>query len=173
MAFESQVGQGVDYYFFYGPEPSQVIAEYREFTGAAPLLPLWAYGFWQCRERYSSQQQILDTAAEFRKWKIPVDVLVQDWQYWGKYGWNAMRFDESEYPNPAEMMSALHRENFHMVISVWPKFGAETAVNHEMESAHLVLASRRRYGKTGRRAGTRWRGQIYSIREHKKPFGQT
>ena len=77
----------------------------------APLrcLPRWAYGFWQCRERYASQQQILDTAAEFRKRKIPVDVLVQDWQYWGKYGWNAMRFDESEYPDPAEMMSALHQ----------------------------------------------------------------
>jgi alpha-D-xyloside xylohydrolase len=96
----------------YGPGPSQVLAEYRNFTGEAPLLPRWAYGFWQCRERYSSQQQILDTAAEFRNRKIPVDVLVQDWQYWGKYGWNAMRFDESAYPDPSEMMSALHRQNF-------------------------------------------------------------
>ena len=61
-----------------------MVAEYREFTGGAPLSARWAYGFWQCRERYSSQQQILDTAAEFRKRKIPVDVLVQDWQYWGK-----------------------------------------------------------------------------------------
>ena len=141
MAFQSEAGQGVDYYFFYGPEPSRVIAEYREFTGAVPMLPLWAYGFWQCRERYSSQQQILDTAAEFRARKIPVDAFVQDWQYWGKYGWNAMRFDESAYPNPAEMMSALHRENLHLAISVWPRFGAQTAVNHEMESAHLVLKS--------------------------------
>ncbi len=101
MGFRSQVGEAVDYYFLYGPDPSRVVAEYREFTGAAPLLPRWAYGFWQCRERYSSQQQILDTAAEFRKRKIPVDVLVQDWQYWGKYGWNAMRFDESAYPESA------------------------------------------------------------------------
>jgi alpha-D-xyloside xylohydrolase len=149
MAFRSEAGQAVDYYFIYGPEPSQVIAQYREFTGAAPLLPRWAYGFWQCRERYSSQQQILDTAAEFRKRKIPVDVLVQDWQYWGKYGWNAMRFDEQEYPNPAEMMSSLHRQDLHMVISVWAKFGAETAVNREMEKAHLLLTSAASTGEPG------------------------
>jgi len=149
MAFRSEVGHAVDYYFIYGPEPSRVIAEYREFTGAAPLLPSWAYGFWQCRERYSSQQQILDTAAEFRKRQIPVDVLVQDWQYWGKYGWNAMRFDESEYPNPAEMMTALHHQDFHMVISVWAKFGAETAVDHQFKDAHLLLTSAASTGEPG------------------------
>jgi alpha-D-xyloside xylohydrolase len=149
MAFRSETGEAVDYYFIYGPEPSQVIAQYRDFTGASPLLPRWAYGFWQCRERYSSQQQILDTAAEFRKRKIPVDVLVQDWQYWGKYGWNAMRFDESEYPNPAEMMTSLHRQNLHLVISVWPKFGAETEVNREMEAAHLLLNSAANAGEPG------------------------
>jgi len=76
MEFRSQAGEMVDYYFIYGPAPNEVIAQYRELTGPAPLLPRWAYGFWQCRERYSSQQQILDTAAEFRKRQIPVDVLV-------------------------------------------------------------------------------------------------
>ena len=141
MAFRSEASQAVDYYFIYGPRPSEIIARYREYTGTAPLLPRWAYGFWQCRERYSSQQQILDTAAEFRKRQIPVDVLVQDWQYWGKYGWNAMRFDEIAYPNPAQMMSALHQQDFHMVISVWAKFGADTAVDKEMVADGLVLKS--------------------------------
>ena len=141
MGFRSDSGQAVDYYFMYGPQPSLVVAEYREFTGVAPLLPRWAYGFWQCRERYSSQQQILDTAAEFRKRKIPVDVFVQDWQYWGKYGWNAMRFDESAYPDPAAMMSELHRQDLHLIISVWAKFGAETEVNRAMQRAHLLLTS--------------------------------
>jgi alpha-D-xyloside xylohydrolase len=141
MAFRSETGNAVDYYFFYGPEPTRVVAQYRDLTGAAPLLPRWAYGFWQCRERYSSQQQILDTAAEFRKRKIPVDVLVQDWQYWGKYGWNAMRFDERQYPDPAAMMSELHKQDLHLVISVWAKFGAETAVNREMQASHLVLTT--------------------------------
>ena len=149
MTFRSQVGKGVDYYFLYGPEPARVVSEYRDLTGAAPLLPRWAYGFWQCRERYSSQQQILDTAAEFRKRKIPVDVLVQDWQYWGKYGWNAMRFDESAYPNPAEMMSALHKEDFHVVISVWAKFGAETEVDKEFVADHLVLERAASTGEPG------------------------
>jgi alpha-D-xyloside xylohydrolase len=149
MAFHSDAGQSVDYYFFYGPEPSQVMAQYRDFTGAAPLLPRWAYGFWQCRERYSSQQQILDTAAEFRRRQIPVDALVQDWQYWGKYGWNAMRFDERFYPDPAQMLSKLHQQDFHMVISVWAKFGAETAVNHELADAHLLLRSAASTGEPG------------------------
>jgi len=149
MTFRSQVGDAVDYYFLYGPEPTKVVAEYREFTGAVPLLPRWAYGFWQCRERYSSQQQILDIAAEFRQRKIPVDVLVQDWQYWGKYGWNAMRFDESAYPNPAEMTAALHRQNFHLVISVWAKFGAETAVDKEFVAHNLVLKSAASTGEPG------------------------
>ena len=141
MAFQSQVGDAVDYYFLYGPALTKVIAAYRKLSGEVPLLPRWAYGFWQCRERYSSEQQILDTATEFRNRKIPIDVLVQDWQYWGKYGWNAMRFDEREYPNPTKMMSALHHQDLHLIISVWAKFGAETAVNREMESAHLVLTT--------------------------------
>lgn len=149
MTFRSQVGNAVDYYFLYGPTPSRSVAEYRELTGKAPLLPRWAYGFWQCRERYSSQQQLLDTAAEFRKRKIPVDVLVQDWQYWGKYGWNAMRFDESAYPNPAEMMSALHKQDFHVVISVWAKFGAETEVDKEFVANNLVLKSAASTGEPG------------------------
>jgi alpha-D-xyloside xylohydrolase len=142
VAFRSETGEAVDYYFIYGPEPSQVIVQYREFTGAAPLLPRWAYGFWQCRERYSSQQQLLDTAAEFRKRKIPVDVLVQDWQYWGKYGWNAMRFDEHDYPDPAQMITQLHQEDIHLVASVWAKFGAETAVDQDMKKEHLLLPSK-------------------------------
>ena len=139
--FRSEAGGAVDYYFFYGPELKQVIAEYRQMTGAAPMLPRWAYGFWQCRERYSSQQQILDTAAEFRARKIPVDVIVQDWQYWGKYGWNALRFDEQYYPEPAQLMTQLHKEDIHLVASVWAKFGTATTVDQDMKKAHLLLAS--------------------------------
>ena len=149
MTFGSQAGNAVDYYFFYGPQPSQVISEYREFTGTAPLLPRWAYGFWQCRERYSSQKQILDIAKEFRDRKIPVDVMVQDWQYWGKYGWNALRFDESNYPDPKDMLSQLHAQNLHMVISVWAKFGAQTAVDQQFRDDHLVLRSVASNGEPG------------------------
>ena len=149
MSFRSEAGQAVDYYFIYGPDLNSVIAGYRKETGEVPMLPRWAFGFWQCRERYSSQQQILDTAAEFRKRKIPVDVMVQDWQYWGKYGWNAMKFDESYYPDPAQMMTELHRQDLHLSISVWAKFGAETDVNQDMGKEHLLLPVEAATGEPG------------------------
>jgi alpha-D-xyloside xylohydrolase len=138
--FRSEVGQAIDYYFFYGPELNAVIAEYRRLTGEAPLFPRWAYGYWQCRERYHSQQEILDTANEFRKRKIPVDALVQDWQYWGKYGWNAMRFDEDHYPQPKEMLDQLHANDFHMMISIWSKFGEDTDVYKRMKAQSFLVS---------------------------------
>jgi alpha-D-xyloside xylohydrolase len=137
--FRSEVGQAVDYYFFYGPRLNHVISDYRRLTGAAPLFPKWAYGYWQCRERYHSQQEILDTAAEFRKRKIPVDVLVQDWLYWGKYGWNAIKFDEEHYPQPKEMLDQLHANDLHMLISVWSKFGENTDVYKRMRAKSLLI----------------------------------
>jgi alpha-D-xyloside xylohydrolase len=137
--FRSEVGQAVDYYFFYGPQLNGVISDYRRLTGAAPLFPKWAYGYWQCRERYHSQQEILDTAAEFRKRKIPVDVLVQDWLYWGKYGWNAIKFDEEHYPRPKEMLDQLHANDLHMLISVWSKFGENTDVYKRMAAKSLLI----------------------------------
>jgi alpha-D-xyloside xylohydrolase len=138
--FRSEVGQAIDYYFFYGPDLNRVIADYRQLTGEAPLFPKWAYGYWQCRERYHSQQEILDTAAEFRKRKLPVDVLVQDWQYWGKYGWNAMKFDEGYYPQPKQMLDQLHTNDLHMMISVWSKFGEDTDVYKRMSAQSLLIS---------------------------------
>ena len=137
--FRSEVGQAIDYYFFYGPDLNRVIADYRQLTGEAPLFPKWAYGYWQCRERYHSQQEILDTAAEFRKRKLPVDVLVQDWQYWGKYGWNAMKFDEGYYPLPKQMLDQLHTNDLHMMISVWSRFGEDTDVYKRMSAESLLI----------------------------------
>ncbi len=137
--FRSEVGQAIDYYFFYGPELNRVISDYRQLTGEAPLFPKWAYGYWQCRERYHSQQEILDIAAEFRKRKIPVDILVQDWQYWGKYGWNAMKFDEDYYPQPKEMLDQLHANDLHMVISIWSRFGENTDVYKWMSARSLLI----------------------------------
>jgi alpha-D-xyloside xylohydrolase len=137
--FRSSAGSSVDYYFLYGPNLNTVVSEYREATGEAPLFPKWAYGFWQCRERYSSEQQILDTAAEFRKRHIPVDTFVQDWLYWDKYGWNALKFDETHYPDPARMMDVLHQEDLHLVISVWPKFGTQTDVYKQLQAASVLV----------------------------------
>lgn len=137
--FRSEAGDAIDYYFLYGPDLNQVVAAYREATGSAPLFPRWAYGFWQCRERYSTQNQLLEAAAGFRQRKLPVDVMVQDWQYWGKYGWNAMRFDEDNYPDPSAMIRTLHEENLHFVISVWSKFEPKTDIFKKMQSQSLLV----------------------------------
>ena len=117
--FRSEVGDAIDYYFFYGPTADEIIAGYRQATGTAPLFPKAAYGFWQCRERYSSQEQMLEAARQFRSNNIPVDYIVQDWQYWGPHGWGAYQWDLRNYPNPTNMIAELHDHHFKYMISVW------------------------------------------------------
>ena len=117
--FRSEVGDAIDYYFFYGPTADQIIAGYRQATGDAPLFPKAAYGFWQCRERYSSQSQMLEAAGQFRSNQIPVDFIVQDWQYWGNHGWGAYEWDLKNYPDPTNMIAELHTNHFEYMISVW------------------------------------------------------
>ena len=117
--FRSEVGDAIDYYFFYGPTADEIIAGYRLATGDAPLFPKAAYGFWQCRERYSSQAQMLTAASEFRSRQIPVDYIVQDWQYWGNHGWGAYEWDLKAYPDPTNMIAELHTNHFKYMISVW------------------------------------------------------
>jgi alpha-D-xyloside xylohydrolase len=138
-AFRSEVGQAIDYYFFYGPELNRVIADYRRLTGEAPLFPRWVYGYWQCRERYHTQQEILGVGEEFRKRNLPVDTLVQDWQYWGKYGWNAMKFDEGIYPDPKGMMDQFHTLDEHVPISVWSRFGEDSDIYKRMSAKSLLV----------------------------------
>jgi alpha-D-xyloside xylohydrolase len=122
----SEVGNKISYYFIYGPSLDRVVAGYRVLTGTAPLFPKWAYGFWQCREHYASQQETLEAAEGFRSRHIPVDLIVQDWQYWGKWGWGAYQFDPTAYPDPAEMIKKLHQLDFHYMISVWADPKGET-----------------------------------------------
>ena len=121
--FRSKAGDAIDYYFFYGPTADEIIAGYRQATGTAPLFPKAAYGFWQCRERYSSQQQIVSAAREFRAKHIPVDFIVQDWQYWGNHGWGAYEWDLKSYPDPTNMIAELHSNHFKYMISVWSNPG--------------------------------------------------
>jgi len=117
--FRSQFAKTIDYTFFYGPELDGVIRGYRLATGDAPMWPEWAFGFWQCRERYSSQQQLLDAAAEFRRRGLPLDLIVQDWKYWGTNGWGSYEWDLKNYPDPAGMIEKLHEQNVKFMISVW------------------------------------------------------
>lgn len=130
--FYSPVAQALDYTVFAG-NGDEVIASYRELTGPAPMLPLWAFGYIHCRERYHTQEELLENARTFRSRGVPVDVIVQDWQYWGKHGWNAMRFDEERYPDPKEMVNQLHAMNLRMMISVWSKMDKQSEVGKEMD----------------------------------------
>lgn len=117
--FRSSVTKKLDYIVFYGPSADEVIASYRKLSGKTPLFPKWAYGFWQCRERYISSKHLVETVKEFRKRKLPIDVIVQDWQYWGDRGWGVPQFDETNYPNPSGFIQELHDLNVHFNISIW------------------------------------------------------
>jgi alpha-D-xyloside xylohydrolase len=118
--FRSPTAGAIDYVVIAG-QGDEIISSYRQLSGAAPMMPAWALGYIHCRERYKSQSELLENAAEFRARGLPLDVIVQDWQYWGRHGWNAMRFDEADYPDPAAMVKELHRENIRLMLSVWSK----------------------------------------------------
>jgi alpha-D-xyloside xylohydrolase len=119
MYISSEVADVIDYYFLYGPELDKVIAGYRELTGQAPMFGKWAYGFWQCKNRYKSQAEILGVAQKYRDLHIPVDNIVQDWFWWNRKG--EFVFNNS-YPDPKGMVDQLHKLNFHLMISIWPFF---------------------------------------------------
>jgi len=123
FGFESEAGQCQDYYFIYGNTIDEVISGYRTLTGKATLLPSWTFGFWQSRERYKTQDEILNTVNEFRKRKIPLDNIVLDWSYWKEDAWGSQEFDASRFSNPDSMIKVLHEKyKTHFMISVWPKF---------------------------------------------------
>ena len=115
----SEVADVIDYYFLYGPEFDQIIAGYRDLTGQVPMFGKWAYGFWQCKNRYKSQDEILGVARKYRDLHIPVDNIVQDWFWWNRKG--EFVFNKN-YPDPKAMVDRLHSENFHLMISIWPFF---------------------------------------------------
>ena len=123
FSFSSEAGQQIDYYFIYGNNTDEVISGYRHLTGKAPIVPKWALGFWQSRERYKTQDEILTTVSEFRKRKIPIDNIVLDWNYWKEAEWGSQDFDEKRFPSPDSMIDVLHKKyNTQIMISVWPKF---------------------------------------------------
>jgi alpha-D-xyloside xylohydrolase len=118
----SEVGDGVDYWFVYGPSLDRVIAGYRRLTGEAPMMPRWAFGLWQSRQRYETQQQSLDVVDGFRSRRIPFDNIVQDWFYWPENAWGSHRFDPARFPDPEGWVRAIHERNARLMISVWGKF---------------------------------------------------
>ena len=136
--FRSPVANAVDYTVFVGT-PDEIIASYRELTGPCPLMPEWALGYIHCRERFHSSDEILQTARRFRDEQMPLSVIVQDWQYWGKYGWNSMQFDEEFYPDPKALTDSLHQMDVRLMVSVWSKIDKNSEVGRQMEHDHYYI----------------------------------
>lgn len=140
FAFESEAGQKIDYFFVSGKNIDEVISGYRTLTGKATMMPKWSMGFWQSRERYKTQDEILNTVAEFRKRKIGLDNIVLDWRYWREGQWGSQEFDPERLPDPKGMMKTLHEKyNTKLMISVWAKFYEDTQNYKDLEAKGYML----------------------------------
>ena len=139
-SFKSQVGDCIDYYFMLGGNIDGSIACMRDLTGQAPMFPLWTFGFWQSKERYKSQSELVGVVQKHRELGVPLDGIIQDWQYWGSnYLWNAMDFLNPEFPNPKKMVEDIHNMNAHVIISIWNSFGPQTKQYREMKPQGMLL----------------------------------
>nr|HPM13352.1 glycoside hydrolase family 31 protein [Bacteroidales bacterium] len=120
----SDVADNIDYYLIADKKADKVISGYRYLTGKAPMFGKWAYGYWQSKEHYDTQAEIMAVAEKYRKLQIPIDNMIQDWDYWnGATNWSGMFFDKTLFPRPQEMMDKLHAMNYHAIISIWPALG--------------------------------------------------
>lgn len=138
--FKSEVGNCIDYYFMIGGNADGVIAQMRDLTGQAPMFPLWTFGYWQSKERYKSQEEVVDVVKKYRELGVPLDGIIQDWQYWGdNYHWNAMEFLNPEFPNPQKFVDDVHNLNAHLLISIWSSFGPKTKPYEELKSKNMLM----------------------------------
>jgi len=132
VSFASEASNAIDYYVVPGANMDALVAGYRRLTGKAPIMPQWAYGFWQSRQRYETQDQLTGVLAEYRKRQLPIDNVVQDWFYWPEDQWGCQCFDPKRFPDPQGMVDKVHALNGHLMISVWPKFYPWTANGKEL-----------------------------------------
>ena len=140
MTFDSEAGEGIDYYFMYGGSADGVIAQMRHLSGDVPMFPLWTYGFWQSKERYKSAQETEGIVDQYRALQVPLDGIIQDWQYWGSnYLWNAMDFLSEDFANGQQMIKNVHAKHAHFMISIWASFGPQTQQFHELDEKGLLL----------------------------------
>lgn len=155
LSLASEAGHAIDYYFISGENLDGVISGYRRLTGAARLLPRWAYGFWQSRERYKTQDELLDALKEYRAREIPIDNIVLDWSYWPEDAWGSHDFDPERFPDPGAMVDEVHDLNAQIMISVWPKFYPGTENFKELDAQGAIF---QRTLKTGE---VDWIGEGY------------
>ncbi len=139
-SFTSEVGDCIDYYVMYGGNADGVIARMRELTGQAPMFPLWTYGYWQSKERYKSQDELVGVVKKYRELNVPIDGIIQDWQYWGNnYLWNAMDFLNPEFYDGKKMVKDVHDLKAHMIISIWNSFGPQTKQYRELDKIGALM----------------------------------
>ena len=140
MSFTSEAGKGVDYYFMYGGSADGNIALMRQLTGDVPMFPLWTYGFWQSKERYKTARETESIVDQYRALQVPLDGIIQDWQYWGSnYLWNAMDFLSEDFSNGKQMIQNVHQKHAHFMISIWASFGPQTKQFRELDAKGLLM----------------------------------
>ena len=140
MSLASEVGEAIDYYFMYGGSADGVIAQMRFLTGDVPMFPLWTYGYWQSKERYKTANETLGVVQQYRKLGVPLDGIIQDWQYWGSnYLWNGMDFLSEDFSNGPQMIDEVHKLGAHFMISIWASFGPMTKAYKELAEKDLLF----------------------------------
>jgi len=133
LSLWSEMGRQLEYFFVRGDNPDQVISGYRTLTGKAQVMPKWTMGYWQSRERYKTQEELLNTLRTFRRLHFPIDNIVQDWSYWKENAWGSHEADSTRFPDMAHMVQEVHDSSAHIMISVWPKFYTSTAHYKEFD----------------------------------------
>ncbi|MBR5325532.1 MAG: DUF5110 domain-containing protein [Prevotella sp.] len=140
MNFSSEAGEGIDYYFMYGGSADGVIAQMRYLTGDVPMFPLWTYGYWQSKERYKTAAETESIVDQYRALQVPLDGIIQDWQYWGSnYLWNAMDFLSEDFATGQQLIKNVHAKHAHFMISIWASFGPQTQQFRELNEKGLLL----------------------------------
>ena len=140
MSLTSEAGNYIDYYFMYGKSADGVIAQMRYLSGDVPMFPLWTYGFWQSKERYKTAAETESIVDKYRELQVPLDGIIQDWQYWGSnYLWNAMDFLSEDFVNGPQMIQNVHQKHAHFMISIWASFGPQTQQFRELNEKGLLL----------------------------------
>lgn len=149
LSFSTLAGDAVDYYFIYGPELDQVVHQYRNLTGHTPLFPKWAYGFFQSKDRYVSQQEVLDVAKRYRAEHIPIDGIVQDWFWWQKEGDPVFN---KNFPDVRGELKTLHDEHVHAMLSVWGLFDTGSENYKKMTADRFMIGDAHVYDATNPKA---------------------
>ena len=140
MTFTSEAGEGIDYYFMYGGSADGVIAQMRYLSGDVPMFPLWTYGYWQSKERYKTAAETESIVDQYRALQVPLDGIIQDWQYWGSnYLWNAMDFLSEDFATGPQLIQNVHAKHAHFMISIWASFGPQTQQFRELNEKGLLL----------------------------------